>query len=757
MTREGMNMNTYRCLVWGLAVLGLIVAVTPSLAVGTRPGVDVTVDDQGDKIILDYSFGAYAAESVRLDGVEYVKVMLGKESQVCEKGAPDVANVCRSVVISDDAKMEINVSAQEYYDVKDIDVVSSKGHFPRTINPDDVPYTFGAAYTTDAFYPGELAVLGEPYILRDCRGAVVTINPFQYNPVTRVLRVYTSVTVEVAVVGEGQINVLTHRPETLSKAFDDLYQGHFLNYSREKFGQRYDPLSEEGDMLVIYHDPWASNVAPLVDHKNATGLSTTMVAVSVIGNNSVSIKNYIQDEYASGDLAFVLLVGDGAQVDTPYASGGSSDPSYALLAGSDSYPDIFVGRFSAETAAQVDTQVQRTISYEQMPATQQDWFWRGMGVASNQGPGDDGEYDNEHMDNIRDDLLAAGYTEVDQIYDPSGTSSQVTSALNAGRGIVNYTGHGSTTSWGSTGFSVSHVNALQNDNMLPFIISVACVNGQFDGYTCFGEAWLRATHNGEPTGAIGAYMSSINQSWNSPMCGQDEVVDRFVDPAEPYSTFGALCFAGSCQMMDEYGSDGVNMFNTWIVFGDPSVQVINTFRAVSISFPDGLPELLLPNEPTDITVRIDQGTEGCVPGSGELHYRYDGGEFVALQLEPLGDDLYLATLPAPTCDSVPEFYFSAEGAESGTIYEPADAPTEILIAGVGEKVIVMSDDFETGLDWAVENVSLTDGEWERGTPVGGGLRGDPAADYDGSGQCYLGRRWRTRQADLADARSCRRR
>ena len=94
--------------------------------------------------------------------------------------------------------------------------------------------------------------------------------------------------------------------------------------------------------------------------------------------------------------------------------------------------------------------------------------------------------------------------------------------MNAGRGMINYCGHGSDTSWGSTGFNNSNVNALVNDNMLPVICSVACVNGNFPNQTCFAEAWLRATNNGEPTGAVATYMSTVNQSWDPPMEGEDE-------------------------------------------------------------------------------------------------------------------------------------------------------------------------------------------------------------------------------------------
>jgi hypothetical protein len=554
------------------AVATLCAAAAPA---GTGdPAVAVTVlENTPERIVLSYSFDDYIADTVLIDGRDYTLVSLGRESRILRTGAPDLPSVCRSVIIPDAAVMTAKVISGDFYEISDIDIAPSKGNLYRDINPDDVAYTFGDVYDRDADYPGELATLGEPYILRDYRGIVVRVNPFQYNPVTRRLRVYTALTVEIVNTVSESANDLRipGRQRELSLAFHQVYKHHFLNYDN---GLRYEPLDEVGELLIICYDAWIPNVQPLVDHKNSIGIATNIVGVSSIGNNATAIDNYIQGVYDTSDLAFVLLVGDATQVATPYASGGAADPTYALVAGSDHYPDIFVGRFSAETSAQVDTQVERTIEYELMPATLQDWFWRGVGIGSSQGAGigDDGEADYVHIGNIRTDLLNHGYTVVDQIYDPGASAAAVSNAVNAGRGIINYCGHGSTYAWSTTGFSVSHVNALVNDNMLPFIVSVACVNGQFAGYTCFAEAWLRATNNGEPTGAIGMYASSINQSWAPPMAAQDETVDLLC--AESYFSYGALCFAGSCQMMDEYGYDGIEMFDTWHVFGDPSVRVV---------------------------------------------------------------------------------------------------------------------------------------------------------------------------------------
>ena len=165
-----------------------------------------------------------------------------------------------------------------------------------------------------------------------------------------------------------------------------------------------------------------------------------------------------------------------------------------------------------------------------------------------------------------------------------------------------------------------------------------------------------------------------------------------------------------------------------------------------ISFPAGLPSVLTPGQTTDITVQIDDIDEAYVPGSGLLYYRYDGGAYQSTSLTPLGGSLHRATLPAASCSATPEFYFGAEGDLGSIVTSPVAAPADVYTAPVGEFSVFFEDDFETNQHWIVENsAGLVDGPWDQGVPVNCD-RGDPPADFDGSGQCYL--------TDNSDADAC---
>jgi len=535
---------------------------------GGQP-LDVTlIESDGERTVLEVTVGGFEATPVEIDGATYHHITLPDGSVQNLTGWPALPDVRRSVIIPDDREMTVTLLAESHVDLPDLPVAPSKGNLPRTIDPATVPYTFDAFYQSAGIYPAVQVEGHEPFILRDYRGMVVDLNAFQYLPDARTLRVYTRMLVEIAPAGPGQVNVLERtRPiDRVDPSFAQIYERRFINY--DNFQQRYTHIQEEGSLLIITYDAYLANITPLYQWKLQKGMQTKLVTLSQTGTSATQIKDYIQNEYDTTDLAYVLLVGDSQHI--PVLSGGS-DPLYAMVAGGDSYMDIFVGRFSAESTAHVDTQVDRTIHYERDVAVGETWTQKGCGVASNQGPGHFGEYDNEHMDYIRDDLLAYGYTEVDQIYDPTATAAMVSNALNAGRSIVNYCGHGSTTSWGTTGFSNSHINALVNYSMLPFVCCVACYNGDFIGQTCFGEAWLRASQGGVPTGGIACYASVISQSWDPPMYAEDEAVDLLV--ADQMRTIGGLWFNGSCYMIEQQGSSGATEAKYWTIFGDPSLRV----------------------------------------------------------------------------------------------------------------------------------------------------------------------------------------
>lgn len=496
-----------------------------------------------------------------------------------EEGTPDLPKMAQSIIIPDLAHMELSIIESEFVEIFMENLISSKGNLTRNIDPASVPYTFGEAYETDEFYPQDIVFMRNPYIVRTVRGQAIVFQPIQYNPIQRTLRVYTHIKVNIQQNGMSQINPLTRRPaKGGSREFENIYAEHFLNYSTNN---RYELLGEQGPMLVVCYGELMQAMQPFVEWKNYKGIPTEMVDVADIGGSD-EIEAFVETKYYDDGIAFVLLVGDIAQIPSPrYSDGAGSnspaDPSYGFVAGSDYYPEIIIGRFSAENTSHVETMINRTIEYEMDPDPTADWYKKGSGFASDEGPGDDGEIDYEHLDNIRDDLLGFTYIEVDQIYDPSGTVEDGEAALNEGRSIVNYTGHGSNGSWGNgCPMNQTDVNGLVNMGMYPFIWSVACVNGEFHIGTCFAETWLRATGtDGVPTGAIAVLMSTINQSWSPPMDGQDEMNDILVESYENNikRTYGGLSMNGVMHMADSYGTAGEEEILYWTIFGDPSVVV----------------------------------------------------------------------------------------------------------------------------------------------------------------------------------------
>ena len=509
-------------------------------------------------------------------------------------GEPNLPMIAVPAIIGDQQHYNIRLIDAQYTDFQ-MEVAPSKGDFPRSVNPDDVPYTYGEAYSTDAFFPAQNVGLYDPYILRDFRGQNMVFYPFAYNPVTHTLRVYYNMTVEMYSDGQLGENTLSRRSTEvrMDPEFGALYQNHFINYSEGL--SKYNAVDETGELLIICHDAFMEAMQPFVNWKKQIGRPVTMVGTSVSGFTSDAIKNYIQSQYNSNpNISHILLVGDNAQVQSYFTSSGGysgrTDQYYGQLVGSDYYNDVIVGRFSAETVDHVTTQVDKVIHYERDVTAADTWLSIGQGVSKNEGAGSGhfGEADYQHIDYIRDTLLHYNYTSIHRDYQnvPGVTSSAsiISQHINEGVSIINYCNHGSPTSWGVFNYSNSHINALTNDNKLPFIWSVACNNGQLDySQPCFAEAWMRATNNsnGAPTGAIGGMFSYISQPWQPPMYGQDEMNNVLTEHRSIKRTLGGISTDGNMKILDQYNSNGQGLatYQFWLLFGDPTLTVRNAVPA----------------------------------------------------------------------------------------------------------------------------------------------------------------------------------
>ncbi len=276
--------------------------------------------------------------------------------------------------------------------------------------------------------PGTKCVtIGKPYWFRDIRGVDVMISPLGMSD--EEVQISDRISVKIKLLKEGADPGEARSSQRINPYFLDIYKHHFLNFS-----YRYEDLAEFGSMAVICPvtsydiqvQRFRGLIQPWVDWKNQMGIPSTVYNVTQIGTTYDDIRAFIQDLYDNDPhLTFVQLVGDYTQVPcnvtTIMGNTGGMDAFYSLLHGDDGYPDVFVGRFSAEPAAELYTQIKRSLEYA-TAATSGNWLSRAAGVCSSNPPipGDDDEHNLEHLDSLRVQLLDFGYSQVERIYGMKG-------------------------------------------------------------------------------------------------------------------------------------------------------------------------------------------------------------------------------------------------------------------------------------------------------------------------------------------------
>lgn len=283
--------------------------------------------------------------------------------------------------------------------------------------------------------------------------------------------------------------------------------------------------AHNGNLLIIAHKNFMNEANNWANYRSAQGTTVRVVDVEDIfdefnyGNSaSLSIKEFIS--FAKNNWQtppnYVLLIGDATydprnytgtgfwnlvptkMIDTLYSETGSDE--FLTDFNNDGLAEIPIGRIPARVAANVTLALSKVTTFEQ-----------NLGQAINRGalcvsdlP--DG-FDFVALCNRVFGELSADFNKTYLNRGDVEAHGLLMNSLNAGKYIVNYSGHGTVTSWSSaSGFmNHSHVNQLTNGNNLTIFTMLTCLNGYFvEPGMSFSESALFAPNGG----AVAAWASS---------------------------------------------------------------------------------------------------------------------------------------------------------------------------------------------------------------------------------------------------------
>ena len=241
---------------------------------------------------------------------------------------------------------------------------------------------------------------------------------------------------------------------------------------------------------------------------------------------------------------------------------------------------------------------------------------------------------------------------------------------------------------------------------------------------------------------MAARMQSVNGVFYDAGLGTDVILSPAAGICPDWVTDNTSALAWTLESRDT-GAFGFELpANQIIPTGEETLEGIlelahHVIRTLEFTFPTPLPAGGTPDTPTPVSTEVlEFNLQKYVNGSGTLYTRIgSSGAFTAQSLTGTVANLS-GTLPAAPCGSTVEYYFEAQTAGGQIVRSPEDAPASLYTLPVSQFGTIVDDDFETDMGWTVSG-NASDGQWSRGTPVGGGDRADPPTDADGSGQCWL--------------------
>ncbi len=511
-------------------------------------------------IEIHYAMPQYGLDAIDVDGVTMQKVTLPGSFLPNNPGAPDLPGFGRFIAIPFGAEARVTILNAETRTLRDLDLLPAA---PIQFENDDTPPTHvkdAAIYGLSANYPASPVMVSEPLEMRGVTAVTLGITPFQYNPVTRELTVYTNLDVRVDFVGgTGRFT----EDRLRNRFWEPFLRDQLVNYDvlpSIDFNNR-SPLDGRSgyEYVIITADnatclAWADSIRTW---RNAQGISTGVFTTTQTGTTSSQIESWINNAYNTWDVppvAFLILgdypsSGDGGEdedgrevlpgVTAPMYSGYCvSDNIYADINGN-GLPELVHGRIAARTDTDLARIMAKFFKHERQPVTDPGFYAHPL-IA--------GGWQTErwfilcteviygHQANVlgkepvRQYAIYSGYpstlwstavntSTVVNYFGPnglgyipatpqhltnwSGNYAGINQAINSGAYLVIHRDHGLETGWGEPAYNNGHI-ALLTNTKYPFLFTINCLTGKYNwSGACFGEYFHRSQY-----GAVGVIAPS---------------------------------------------------------------------------------------------------------------------------------------------------------------------------------------------------------------------------------------------------------
>jgi len=596
-----------------------------------------------------------------------------------------------------------------------------------------------AVYMSENGYPETAAELVGWGRLGGVTVCDMLVYPLRYIPASGRLVLLTTIDIEIEY-------TCRELPGELARFHTDLAQGLVANphggwrWSDQKVCEDGPAtmLEEATPYLIVTCDSLKPFFEPLRAWKMRKGLASSIVTVEEIAGNyggcdlQEKIRNCIKDYNSKYGTDWVLLGGDTQVIpdrkayvplsDKPYLP---CDLYYSDLDGTwnadgdlywgevpgdnvDMYADVFVGRAPVSNSLEVETFVDKVLTYEGAYGLENDYQLDMLFAAEVLWGDPKNPSDPEYTDGgLAKDLVGSAYVparfDVNRMYESLGNLNHTAmmALLNQGMSIINILGHGQyhSVSIGEDALSEPDFYSLSNGPRYGLLYSVTCLSGGFDQGKCIGETWVLSPDGG------GFFIGNSRYGWNSPGFpgdGPSDYYDQSFFESVFVTSFTNLGKAHADAKHEFVGESRSDIYMLYLMYGinllgDPETRLWTDEPLVMNAAYDGA----VPRGPQTVVVDITSGgspIEGarvCISnGAGILAVEesdYQGRAVIFIEPESEGTLNLTATKPdfLPVLGEILVTDDLPPGTPEKVAAEDADGPAARLVwSAVGDADIL---------------------------------------------------------------------